>query len=324
MSKVINLNINQDLTIAQNVIRKQIEGLDALYQILDDNFLKTIEVIENTKGRLILSGIGKSGLVARKISSTLSSTGTPSLFLHPSEASHGDLGMITKDDVVMVLSNSGETLEIKDLVVYCNNFGITLIALIGNDTSKLAKAADIKIILPAFEEASPHKSPTTSTTMMMALGDALAITLMQRKNFSPTDYKMLHPGGKLGAIFSKVEDVMHQGAQMPLINQDSLIADAIITMSAKRLGCVGITNHQNELIGIICDGDIRRNMRPNLLNSNVCEVMSKNPKTISAKSFISEAIDLMNQCAITSLFVIQDNIPTGVLNIHDCLQINTK
>jgi arabinose-5-phosphate isomerase len=316
--------MSKDFTIAKNVIKKQIEGLNALMHLLDDNFLKTIEVIESTKGRLILSGIGKSGLVARKISSTLSSTGTPSLFLHPSEASHGDLGMITKDDVVMVLSNSGETLEIKDLVVYCNNFNITLIALIGNDTSKLAKAADIKIILPPFEEASEHKSPTTSTTMMMALGDALAITLMQRRQFTPNHYKMLHPGGKLGAIFSKVEDVMHQGNEMPLIQHDALIADAIIIMSAKRLGCVGVINQQGELIGIICDGDIRRNMRPNLLNSNVGEIMTKNPKTIAAQSFVSDAINLMNQLAITSLFIIKDKIPTGVLNIHDCLQINSK
>lgn len=317
----IKFDSDFDIAIANEVINAEIEGLKSLNKALDSNFIELVTTILSLKGKVILSGIGKSGLIAKKISSTLASTGTPSFFIHPSEASHGDLGMISKDDLVFLLSNSGETQEIMDLVSYCKYIKIKLVALVGNSKSPLAEEADIKIILPHIKEVHNLQSPTTSTTMMIVFGDALAITLLERRGFDKECYKLLHPGGKIGSIFTKVKDLMHKKDEIPLINKLSLMSEAIMVMSSKRLGCVGVINDQKELIGIICDGDLRRNMNNNLLTSSVVEIMSKNPKTIEADSFVIDAIDLMNKNSITTLFILENNIPQGIIHIHDCLKI---
>jgi arabinose-5-phosphate isomerase len=312
-----------EILIAKKVLNFEIEGLKALSDGLDENFVEAVNLIFKIKGKVIVSGMGKSGHIARKIAATLSSTGTSSFFVHPGEASHGDLGMIAKDDVVIILSNSGETHELKDIVNYCKRFSINVIAIVGKDNSSLAEAADIKLILPDVPEACDISAPTTSTIMMMAIGDALSIALLEKRSFKKDDYKLLHPGGKLGAIFTMVEDVMHKGDTIPLINSDDLMSDALITMTAKRLGCVGVIE-DNKLIGIICDGDLRRHMSPNLLNFSVKEIMTTNPKTIKKNSLVVEAIKVMNDKSITSLFVLENNYPIGIVHIHDCLRIGAK
>jgi arabinose-5-phosphate isomerase len=313
---------NIDIKIAKEVINTEIEGLQSLSGTLDGSFVELVDAISSLRGKVILSGIGKSGIIAKKIASTLASTGTPSFFVHPSEASHGDLGMITKDDLVFLLSNSGETQEIRDLVSYCKRINIKLAALVGNSKSQLAEAADIKIILPNIKEANDLRSPTTSTTMMIVFGDALAVTLLEKKGFDKDDYKLLHPGGKIGSIFTKVKELMHKESAVPLVGQSALMSDAVMTMSAKRLGCVGVVDNQGQLVGIICDGDLRRNMSPNLLETSVCEIMNKHPKTIEAEGLVVDAAQIMNQHGITTLFILEHNMPKGVIHIHDCLKID--
>jgi arabinose-5-phosphate isomerase len=313
--------VSVDVEIAKQVINTEIEGLQSLSQALDYSFVELVETIFLLKGKVILSGIGKSGIIAKKIASTLASTGTPSFFVHPSEASHGDLGMITRDDLVFLLSNSGETQEIRDLVSYCKKIDIKLVALVGNSNSQLANAADIKIILPQIKEASDLQSPTTSTTMMIVFGDALAVTLLEKRGFNKEDYKLLHPGGKIGSIFTKVKDLMHKDDAIPLVGSSSLMSDAIMTMSLKRLGCVGVIDSAGGLMGIICDGDLRRNMGPNLLGTSVLEIMNKNPKTIDSESLAVDAANLMNENGITTLFITEQNKPIGIIHIHDCLKV---
>jgi arabinose-5-phosphate isomerase len=317
------LENNQNITIAKRVLELEKQGIEALAESLDEYFVKAVELIASIRGRVIVSGMGKSGHVARKIAATLSSTGTSSFFVHPGEASHGDMGMITIDDVVIVLSNSGETHEIKDIINYCKRFSIPVIAIVRNGESTLAGAADITLVLPEIPEACDVPAPTTSTTMMMALGDALSIVLLEKKQFSKEDYKQLHPGGKLGAIFSKVDDIMHKGDEIPLVTIDCLMSDALITMTAKRLGCVGVVDN-NKLVGIICDGDLRRHMCADLLSLKVFDIMTSNPKTIRANSLVVEAIKVMNEKAITSLFIVEDGQPLGIVHIHDCLRVGAK
>src|SRR5262249_12242759 len=267
--------------------------------------------------------MGKSGHVARKIASTLASTGTPALFVHPGEASHGDLGMIAPGDAVIALSNSGDTAELADIVAYTRRFRIPLIAMTRRAASTLAEAADIALIVPESAEACPMGlAPTTSTTMMLALGDCIAVALLERKGFSASDFQILHPGGQLGRKLLRVDDIMHVGAAMPLVSLGTVMADAILTMTTKSFGCVGVTDGEGRLVGIITDGDLRRHMSRDLLGEPVDAVMSRRPRTIGPRALAAEAVNVMNGQGrqITSLFVVDETRrPIGFLRLHDCL-----
>jgi len=314
-------DLESDLASARRVLALEISGLEALARGLDASFVAALDIIDRMTGRLIVTGMGKSGHVARKIAATFASTGTPALFVHPAEASHGDLGMITSTDVVVALSNSGETPELADLVTYAKRFEIPLIAICGRDGSALAEAADAALILPDSAEACPMGlAPTTSTTVMLALGDALAVAMLERKGFSSDDFFVLHPGGKLGRRLLKVSDLMHGGGDLPLVRQDATMAEALIAMTAKGFGCVGLLDEGNGLAGIITDGDLRRHMSPDLPSRAAAEVMTTNPTTIRPDALASEALRVMNARSITNLFVVDGSRPVGVLHVHDCLR----
>src|SRR5436305_3204733 len=280
-----------------------------------------IELITNSNGRLIVTGVGKSGHVGRKIAATFASTGTPAYFVHPGEASHGDLGMITRDDVIMALSWSGETVELKDLIDYSRRFGTGLIAVTAEADSTLAKSADAVLLLPQAREACPHNlAPTTTSLMQLTLGDALAIALLENRGFTALDFRGLHPGGRLGAKLKFIRDVMHTGAAVPLRPLGAAMADAIVEMTAKGFGCVGITGAEGKLTGIITDGDLRRHMRPDLLAAKVDDVMTRNPKTISGDQLVSEALELLNSSKIMAVIVVENGAPVGIVHLHDLLR----
>jgi arabinose-5-phosphate isomerase len=311
-----------DLEIARRVIRAEICGLERLADALDDKFEDAVGACVAAQGRIIVTGIGKSGHVGRKIAATLASTGTPAQFVHSVEASHGDLGMIGSDDIILALSNSGETTELADIVAYARRFEIPLIAITGGARSTLAEAADIVLLLPSAAEACPMGlAPTTSATMTMTLGDALAIALLERKGFSSADFRLFHPGGRLGRRLLRVRDIMHAGEEIPLVSPDAPMSDAILVMTAKSFGCVGVCDSGGHLVGVITDGDLRRHMGKSLLERTVAEVMHRNPKTIAATALALDALGLMNRSAITSLFVCGKNErPIGFLHMHDCLR----
>lgn len=310
------------IDIARTVIYSAIEGLQALSNSLDHNFSRLIDEILQHKGRVILSGMGKSGHIARKIAATLASTGTPAFFIHPGEASHGDLGMIHQDDLVILLSNSGETSELKDIINYCKRFHIFLVAVVRKEISSLGSAADICISIPATPEALEFDAPTTSTTMMLALGDAIALTLLEKKGFSRKDFQLYHPGGRLGATFYRVKDLMHVDYALPIVHLDDTVKTTVTVITQKKFGCAAVLDNEQKLVGIFTDGELRRNIsNPNLLEKKISEVMTHNPITINADSLVVEAIDLMNRKLITILFVVDDkNCLKGVLHMHDCLK----
>ncbi|MGH6663801.1 MAG: KpsF/GutQ family sugar-phosphate isomerase [Pseudolabrys sp.] len=300
-------------------------GIDALAIALRDGlgagFSAAVDLIRAARGRVIVTGMGKSGHVGRKIASTFASTGTPALFVHPSEASHGDLGMIASNDVIIALSWSGETAELKDLTDYSRRFRIGLIAMTANADSTLAKAADVVLSLPQAREACPHNlAPTTSSLMQLALGDALAIALLESRGFTAVDFGLLHPGGKLGTLLKVVREFMHTGEAVPLVPVGTRMSDAIMVMSAKGFGCVGITDADGKLAGIITDGDLRRHMRNNLLDARVDEVMTRAPKTVRPDQLISETLDLLNTTKVTALFAVEAGKPVGVIHMHDLLR----
>ena len=317
------MNQNQDIIVAKETINREVSALRIMEDLLDNTLSQALDLMQNCKGRVIITGMGKSGHIARKIAATLASTGTPSFFIHPGEASHGDLGMLTQDDVVLAISNGGESKELSDILLYCKRYAIKLIAMTKNPQSTLGQSADLVLKLPNVGEACPlGLAPTSSTTATLVLGDVLAIALMERRGFSKTDYKQRHPGGKLGAILCKVSDLMHSGQEMPIVSDTAIMQEALIEMSAKMLGCVGIVNENNDLIGIITDGDLRRWMQPNLISEKVVTVMTKNPKTITPDALAVEAVYTMNNTGkgITNLFVVENNKPLGVIHIHDCLR----
>jgi arabinose-5-phosphate isomerase len=292
----------------------------AIRGALGEPFAAAIDLIAKAQGRLIVTGMGKSGHIGRKIAATFASTGTPAYFVHPGEASHGDLGMITKDDVIMALSWSGETAELKDLIDYSRRFRAGLIAVTAEATSTLAKAADVVLLLPQAREACPHNlAPTTSSLMQLALGDALAVALLESRGFTALDFRGLHPGGRLGAKLKFIRDVMHSGAALPLAATGSTMADAIVVMTAKGFGCVGITDGAR-LTGIITDGDLRRHMGPDLLAAKVEDVMTRNPKTVAGDQLVSEALELLNSSKITAVFVVDGGAPAGIVHLHDLLR----
>jgi arabinose-5-phosphate isomerase len=312
-----------DIGAAQRVLRLEADSLHAMAQAVDESFVRAIDLLAATSGRVIVSGMGKSGHIGRKIAATFASTGTPSLYVHPGEASHGDLGMLVAGDAALVLSNSGETDELRDLVAYAKFRRIPLISMVGRDGSSLGTAADVALTLPVMPEACPMGlAPTTSTTMMLALGDALAVALMERRGFSSDQFQVLHPGGRLGRKFVKVDDLMHTGEAMPLIVSGAPMSDGVLVMSARGFGCVGVVDDSGQLLGIVTDGDLRRHMDADLLSRTVDEVMTASPRTIRPSALAAEALGMMNAAErpFTSLFVTENGVPRGFLHMHDILR----
>jgi arabinose-5-phosphate isomerase len=310
---------------AARTIQLEAQGLRALEAALDtelvDSFAEAIHLIRSCRGRVIVTGMGKSGHIGMKVAGTLSSTGTPSSFVHPSEASHGDLGMITRDDVILAFSWSGETVELGNLVSYSRRFAVPLIAVTSSADSTLAKAAEVAMALPQSKEACPHGlAPTTSTTMQLALGDCLAIALLESKGFTARDFQVLHPGGQLGARLKFVGDLMHKGNRLPLTAGDVPMAEAIVVMTEKALGCLGVVDEDGRLAGIITDGDLRRHMGNGLLSRRTGEIMTAAPKTVSPELLASAALEMINSSSITALFVVEDGRPVGIIHIHDLLR----
>jgi arabinose-5-phosphate isomerase len=322
--KADDAGLAHDLSVARRVIRAEIDGLQRLARGLDGAFGAALDLCAAATGRLIVTGIGKSGHVAHKVAATLASTGSRAQFVHAAEASHGDLGMIGAGDVVLALSNSGTSAELADIVAYSRRFDIPLIAITGDPRSTLADAADVVMLLPAAAEAcSMGLTPTTSTTMMLALGDALAVALLERKGFSTEDFQLFHPGGSIGRRLLRVADIMHTGDAVPLAAPRTPMSEAILQMTAKSFGCVGVVGDDGRLIGVITDGDLRRHMGDELLDRTVAEVMHPEPKTIAASRLAGEALALMTGRAppTTSLFVIDEaGRPTGFVHMHDCLR----
>ena len=312
---------SKDLAVAHRVLQLEAEALVVMSRELDDGFSYAVKALLAVKGRVVVTGMGKSGHIARKISATLASTGTPSHFVHPAEASHGDMGMITREDAVVSLSNSGETPELIDLIDYCRRYKIPLIAITGRIDSTLANYSDCTLVLPAITEACPMGlAPTTSTTSMLAMGDALAVALLERRNFSIENFQVLHPGGKLGQALLKVSDIMHAGEELPLTRPNTLMNDVILTITNKMFGCAGVVDSEGMLTGIVTDGDLRRHMSRDFRNTTAAEVMTKAPKTILTDSLASEALGIMNDNAITVMFVVDADKPVGIIHLHDCLR----
>jgi len=293
----------------------------ALRTTLRPAFDDAIALIQNAKGRVIVTGLGKSGHIGRKIAATFASTGTPSFFVHAAEASHGDLGMITADDVIMALSWSGETAELRNLITYSRRFRIRLIALTSDPASTLGKAADVVLALPKAPEACPNNlAPTTSSLMQLALGDAIAIALLEGRGFTAVDFSVLHPSGKLGAMLKFVRDLMHESASIPVKPLGTPMSDALVEMTSKGFGCVAIIDGRGEIAGIVTDGDLRRHMRPDLMTARVDDVMTRNPKTISPDLLASEALEILNSSKITALIVTRGKTPVGIVHLHDILR----
>jgi len=316
------------IQIGREVIEIEANALTALAQGLDERFERAVDLLAEAKGRVIVSGMGKSGHVARKIAATLASTGTPAQFVHPAEASHGDLGMVTPDDVALVLSNSGETPELSDLIAHTRRNGIPLIGIASKPDSTLMRAADIGLPLPAAPEACPMGlAPTTSTTATLALGDAIAVALIERRDFKPQNFRMLHPGGSLGSRLLTVGQRMHTGDDLPLVPGETPMLEAMMTMSGKAFGIAGVIDGQGRLEGVISDGDLRRNIA-HLAERTARDIMSPEPKSIGPSATLGEALDMMNSHTITALFVLdaiaaRPAVPLGLIHIHDCLRAGT-
>jgi arabinose-5-phosphate isomerase len=314
---------------AERVLATEADGIAALRLAMHDglraSFAAAIDLMRGARGRVIVTGMGKSGHVGRKIAATLSSTGTPAFFVHPGEASHGDLGVITGDDLIMALSWSGETSELRDLIDYSRRFRIGLIAITAQADSTLGRAADVTLALPQAREACPYNlAPTTSSLMQLALGDALAITLLESRGFTSVDFRIFHPGGRLGAMLKFVRDVMHTGEAVPLAPLGTPMREAIREMSRKAadyvVGCVGITDGDGRLVGIITDGDLRRQIRPDLLDLPVEAVMSRAPKTVRSDQLVSEALELLNTARVSVVLVVEDDRPVGIVHFHHLLR----
>jgi len=315
----------RDLDSARRVFRLEAEGIEALARALDgplgEGLSRAVDLIRAATGRVIVTGMGKSGHVARKIAATMASVGTPAQFVHPAEASHGDLGMITTADAVLALSNSGETPELADLVAYCKRFAIPLAAVTAGSDSTLADAADVTLALPAAPEACPlGLAPTTSTAMMLALGDALAVALLERSGFSAENFQVLHPGGKLGRKLLRVSDLMHVGEAVPLVRPDQAMSEVLIEMTAKRHGHCGVVDAAGALVGVVTDGDLRRHMSPELLSRSAAAVMTPNPLTIRPDAFAAEALGLLQARKKNGLFVVRGARPVGFIHLHDLLK----
>jgi arabinose-5-phosphate isomerase len=310
---------------ATRTLQLEAEGLSALQHALaahlGEHFAEALDILRGRRGRIIVTGMGKSGHVGLKVAATLSSTGTPAYFVHPSEASHGDLGMITRDDAILAFSWSGETAELGNILSYSRRFAVPLIAVTSNPESTLAQAAEVVLTLPQAKEACPHGlAPTTSTVMQLALGDSIAIALLESKGFTAIDFGVLHPGGQLGARLKFVSDLMHHGDSLPLTPADTVMSEAIVVMTEKALGCLGVVDGNGALQGIITDGDLRRTMGNGLLDRRAGEIMTAGPKTVTPDLMASAALEIINASEITALFVVENGRPVGIIHIHDLLR----
>ncbi len=316
---------NAAVKSAARTLKLEGAGLTALHDVLKNGmaapFAKAVATIARARGRLIVTGIGKSGHIAQKMAATFASTGTPAFFVHPSEASHGDLGMITRDDAILALSWSGETVELGNIITYSRRFAVPLVAITSKATSALGEAADVVLELPKAKEACPHGlAPTTSTTIQMAIGDCLAVALLEVKGFTAHDFKEIHPGGSLGASLKFVADVMHSGEDLPLVRKNEVMSKALVTMTQKSFGCLGIVDAKGKLVGVITDGDLRRHMGDELLAATAGEIMTRKPKTTSPDMLASAALEILNSSLITALFAVAKGKPVGIIHVHDLLR----
>ncbi len=310
---------------ALRTLELECEGLQALRATIEtklkESFAAAVAALASAKGRVIVTGIGKSGHIGQKIAATFASTGTPAFFVHPSEASHGDLGMIHRHDVIVALSWSGESAELSNILTYSRRFKVPLIAITSRADSTLARNSDVLLDLPRAKEACPHGlAPTTSTTMQLAMGDCLAIALLEHKGFTAHDFKVFHPGGQLGASLKYVSDLMHKGEALPLVAEDLPMTAALLTMTQKSFGCLGVVDGSGKLAGVITDGDLRRHMGQDLLTANVARIMTRNPKVVAPNMLASAALEVLNTSRITALFVVDKGTPVGIVHIHDLLR----
>ena len=310
-----------EIKTGKKVVEVEIEALKMLKKRISKDFSDVVNLLFLCKGKIVISGIGKSGHIASKIASTLSSIGSPSFYIHPSEANHGDLGMLEKKDCIILISNSGETSELINLILHCKKLKIPIVTITSEPKSTLAKESKFTLLIPKNIEACPLElAPTSSTTCTLALGDAIAVTLLKKRGFTENDFKALHPGGKLGQFLSQVSDVMKKDDALPLIHENKRMSHAILEMTSKGEGRVGVISNKGELIGIITDGDIRRHMKPQLLDMKVTEIMTVNPKTLSPSTRISQVLKLMNEKSITNYFITKKKKPIGIVHMHDILR----
>lgn len=314
------------LVSAERTLETEISGLSAVRAALKDGlagpFQQTFDLIQKSMGRVIVTGIGKSGHIGTKIAASLASTGTPSFFVHASEASHGDLGMITEHDVVLALSWSGETQELAGIVSYTRRFKVPLVAITSRQDSTLGNAADIVLKLPSVAEACPHGlAPTTSALIQLAIGDALAVALLEGRGFTAQDFRVFHPGGRLGASLKTAKDIMHSGERLPLVAESTPMSDGLVLMTQRGFGVLGVTDELNQLIGIITDGDLRRHVSSNLLEKSAGEIMTRSPKSVAPDTLSASILELVNSLSITSVFVIEDGRPVGIVHLHDLLRV---
>ncbi len=309
---------------AKRTFSKELSSIKTLSRTFNDNFYKAIDTINNLKGRVIVTGIGKSAHIGNKISATLTSTGTPSYFIHATEASHGDLGSIKKNDCVIAISNSGETSELKNIIQFTKRFNITLISISSNAKSTLHKNSSIGILYKKPTEACPlNLAPTSSTTMALIIGDCIAIALLELRGFKSAQFKNLHPGGNLGKDLKYVSEIMHTKKFLPLAKLDEKMSTALITMTKKSFGCLGVIDKNNNIIGVITDGDLRRNLNSKFFSKTASEMMTKNPTLAHESMIVGEAINIMNNKKITSLFVCSGKKPVGIVHIHDLLRLTS-
>ncbi|MGQ7793937.1 KpsF/GutQ family sugar-phosphate isomerase [Faunimonas sp. B44] len=326
LSRKLNVLRPSSADAALRTVQTETRGLAALAEALSGDlgtaFDRACDLLARATGRIIVTGMGKSGHIGAKVAATLASTGTPAFFLHPAEASHGDLGMVTPSDVVLALSWSGETAEMKNVVFYSRRFRVPFVAMTSRPDSTLAQAADVALTLPRIEEACPHGlAPTTSALIQLALGDALAIALLERRGFTAADFHTFHPGGSLGASLMHVRDIMHTGERVPLAPLSTRMDEAIILISQKGFGCLGVTDEGGELVGIITDGDLRRHLNGDIMSRRVEDVMTRSPRTIGPEALAASALESLNSAAITALLVVEDEKPVGIVHLHDLLRI---
>ncbi|NML72606.1 KpsF/GutQ family sugar-phosphate isomerase [Rhizobium sp. S-51] len=327
IKRAVNLVEAGAIESALRVVTTERNGLVALEEALTNGlagpFCNAVNIIGGISGRLIVTGVGKSGHIGTKLAATFASTGTPAFFVHPAEANHGDLGMIGRDDAILAMSWSGESQELQGILSYSRRFSIPLIAMTAGENSTLAREADVVLLLPKVQEACPHGlAPTTSTVLQLAMGDAIAISLLEARGFTPNDFRVFHPGGKLGASLTHVRDIMHTGDRLPLVRQGTPMPEAIVTLSHKHFGCVAVLDDDGKLAGIVTEGDMARNLSRNLAELSVDDVMTRTPKTIKPSTLATAALAILNQHSIGALLVVdEDNRPIGLVHFHDLLRI---